>query len=306
MEDLLFEDSLEDIFGDPALLECADNPDVWAPSVCPVDESDLHPEQAASTSKARKSVSGRKVLNKKERENLITGLRTISGVQLVNVVVEKLSHETHMQHFPEREQMLASLLDSSYEDLVTICAALSDIFVCTYIKCNKGREKYAQFQVEWHRSCSSFVMSVDDEHTNFDELPANKLWLALTRSNPREVRNPVMIAITSAIYGYMLQEMRLLANGNNINSTKNSTLQSEPEEVYLRFGGGALADMFKQRYKDMKSKKSSKIKEKVSQEIQVLEWIRRVDKSTLPASLAYRDQGVCTFLTMTLYPSLET
>ena len=49
--------------------------------------------------------------------------------------------------------------------------------------------------------------------------------------------------------------------------------------------------MFKQRYKDMKSTKSSKIKEKVSQEIQVLEWIRRVDKSTLLASLAYRDQG---------------
>ncbi len=44
------------------------------------------------------------------------------------------------------------------------------------------------------------------------------------------------------------------------------TLQSEPDDVYLRFGGGALADMFTQRYKDMKSNKASIYKERISQE----------------------------------------
>ena len=41
----------------------------------------------------------------------------------------------------------------------------------------------------------------------------------------------------------------------------------------------------------MKSKKPSQYKEKVSQELQVLQWMRMVDKSNLPSSLAYRDQG---------------
>lgn len=68
-----------------------------------------------------------------------------------------------------------------------------------------------------------------------------------------------------------------------------NTLKSEPIEVYLRFGGGALADIFTYRYKDMKSNKASKQKEK--KELQVLECIRRVDKSTLPPALAYRDRG---------------
>ena len=58
------------------------------------------------------------------------------------------------------------------------------------------------------------------------------------------------------------------------------------DEVYLRFGGGALEDMFRPQYKEMKSKKPSQYKE-VSQELQVLQWVCMIDKSTLPPSLAY-------------------
>ena len=90
----------------------------------------------------------------------------------------------------------------------------------------------------------------------------------------------------------MLQKVRSIVKENSGGDTSKCALQHEPDEVYLRFGGGALADMFKQRYKDMRSKsKSSETKDIISQEIQVLQWIRRVDKSTLPASFTYRDQG---------------
>ena len=57
------------------------------------------------------------------------------------------------------------------------------------------------------------------------------------------------------------------------------TIEREPDEVYIRFAGGALADMFKLRYKDIKSKKSSHHKEEVSKELQVLEWMTRMATS---------------------------
>lgn len=147
--------------------------------------------------------------------------------------------------------------------------------------------------------------SGDKEQDPFNYIQADQLWLAFTISNPPEIRNPLMIAITSAVYEHMLQKVRSLVKENNEKFTSKCTIQSEPDEIYLQFGGGALADMFKQRYKDMKSKKSSKIKENISQELQVLQWIRRDDKSTLPASLAYRDKGGMYFRKTTFYPSLK-
>ena len=125
----------------------------------------------------------------------------------------------------------------------------------------------------------------------------------LTRSATQEVRNPLMISISSAIYGFLLQQVRALIKDDGREQCTD-TLQSEPDEVYLRFGGGALADMFKQHYKDMKSKKPSASKERISQELQVLECMRRVDKSTLPPILAETEEE-CTFLTRYFCPLLE-
>ena len=56
-----------------------------------------------------------------------------------------------MQHYPEREQLLVSILNSScYDEVVTICAALANIFMCTCMKCDIGQEKYAYFL--WHKN----------------------------------------------------------------------------------------------------------------------------------------------------------
>ena len=82
--------------------------------------------------------------------------------------------------------------------------------------------------------------------------PPVRLWHTLTRSVTQEVRNPLMIAISGAIYGFMLQQVRVFIKDSG-SEQHTCTLQSEPDDVYLRFGDGALADMFTQRYKDMKS-----------------------------------------------------
>lgn len=76
--------------------------------------------------------------------------------------------------------------------------------------------------------------------------------------------------------------------------------------MYLRFGGGALADMFTQWYKGMKSNKASIHKERISKELQVLECIRRMDKFTLPPTLAYRDRGGMYFPNEAFLPFIKS
>ena len=78
---------------------------------------------------------------------------------------------------------------------------------------------------------------------SLDSPSPQQLLLVLTRSVPHEVCNPLMIAITSAEYGYMLEQSRLLAKASN-EEEYCVCIESEPDEVCLRFGGGALADMF--------------------------------------------------------------
>ena len=50
-----------------------------------------------------------------ERESkLVDELRGISGVQLLDVVVKKLSEDNHMHFYPERAQIMSALLDSAF------------------------------------------------------------------------------------------------------------------------------------------------------------------------------------------------
>lgn len=56
----------------------------------------------------------------------------------------------------------------------------------------------------------------------------------------------------------------------------------------------------------MKSKKASQRKEEVSKELQVLEWMCMTDKSDLPTSLAYRDQGGMYFPDKMLLPFVRS
>ena len=144
MEAILLEDSFEDIFGDPALLECADNPDGDSESQAELEDEASASEMVEDTASSA-TVSSRKIksLNKKEKGKLLEELRCISGMQLLDVIVKKLSEENHMQFHPEREQLLSSLLDSSGEEMVAICAGFADNFVCTYLSCDKGKDKYA-------------------------------------------------------------------------------------------------------------------------------------------------------------------
>ena len=68
---------------------------------------------------------------------MINMLQTLNGALLLDIVVKHLSEE---QHYPEREELMISILDSSKEDMERICAGLADTFIELYIKYDKGKE----------------------------------------------------------------------------------------------------------------------------------------------------------------------
>ena len=85
-----------------------------------------------------------------------------------------------------------------------------------------------------------------------------------------------------------------------------AAVHEDTDNVYYRFGGGAIADMLKTRYNKMKT--SSKDKDQVSLEITVLQKLSvhmENDKIDIPAYLKYRDEGYMYFPCQELLPFLK-
>lgn len=118
------------------------------------------------------------------------------------------------------------------------------------------------------------------------------------------------MGIISAIYDHLLSfiiDFGRSSKSTECASTSSAALCEEPDDVYLRFGGGALADMFHSRYKQIKSSKSHSVKARISEELSVLKWMQMEDKNkdTLPDSLKYRDRGHMYFPHNNLLPFVK-
>lgn len=271
----------------------------------PADTTDGHSEATTSTkAKAPGPVkSSCKRLLKKDKLSIASKLREINSQKVLLGVLQTLSTELHLFEFPERSELLINLIDSSWDELQLICEGLKNVFIDLYLECDSGREKFSNFQVKWHRLCSQFLLPQPppaDCHIYIHV----KVWLGLTSSFAKDVSHPVMISISSAIYKDMLRRLRILAVQDDVSPTCTASTE-ESEDVYLRFGGGNLACMYKTRYKAMKSKNSSAKKEQTSCELQVLDWIRMRDKSSLPHSLKERDEGGMYFPDKEFIPFLK-
>lgn len=114
-------------------------------------------------------------------------------------VIEGLSGELHFFEFPERVGVLTSIIDSSWNDLKEICVYLRDMFANLYLECDTGREKFTTFQVKWHKKSSAFLSTQPPLSEGTSLKSPIKLWLQLTKSIPRDVANPVIISLSSAI-----------------------------------------------------------------------------------------------------------
>ena len=100
------------------------------------------------------------------------------------------------------------------------------------------------------------------------------------------VWNPVMVSVCACVYNYM---MKTLAEKLKLEHQEAPTtcVPDEPDEVYYRFCGGALASMLHTRYDKIKSAPGKN--NSIYTEINILKAIECTDKSVIPASLQYRD-----------------
>ena len=127
----------------------------------------------------------------------------------------------------------------------TICTALANAVIASYEKCDKERRSMVVFRLSGtsHVQSSCYINVDHQGMCSSDSTSPQQLWLEMTRSIPHEVHNPLMIDITSVVYGYILEQARLWANASS-EERDVSLITYEPDEVYLRFGGGTLVDLF--------------------------------------------------------------
>ena len=121
------------------------------------------------------------------------------------------------------------------------------------------KERYLQFQLKWHNYCSYFLASTNRELTDLGLHPADPLadyvvavrgeWkkVCSSYSMKHDVAKTFLISFSSSVYNEFLRQCQIaITPPTPIPAT--FTVNEDTDDVYYRFGGGAIADMFKTRY----------------------------------------------------------
>ena len=158
-------------------------------------------------------------------------------------------------------------------------------------------DRYCRFQLEWHKQSSLLLKDKVDEGCQKEISLIHQRWLGYCEGSgvPKEVYNPVMVAVYSAVFDYLMQRVvKQQKREQPDDSGQGTPILEEEEGVYYRFGGAALATMLHLRYNQLKSVHESK-GESVKFEITVLKAIQCTDKHHIPQYLQYRDMGYMYF-----------
>ncbi|MCG8626959.1 MAG: hypothetical protein MJE68_33785 [Proteobacteria bacterium] len=178
------------------------------------------------------------------------------------------------------------------------------MYVTAYTNCGKGKDKYMSFQLEWYRRCS-FMLQDSTPDTTTGTPNFGSWWsfrndlIQMPEYHSLFHCNAVMIAVQSAVHNYLSSKATAAAPiiDNEIldsSGDKGDEVMVEPDDVYYRFGGAAIAEMLHNRYKSIHTCPMENRSGVVS-EITVIKAMQCVDKSVVPASLQYRDRGFMYF-----------
>ncbi|XP_065912862.1 uncharacterized protein [Dysidea avara] len=253
----------------------------------------------------------RKILNKKERESLLRHLNSVDDVTLADAVNVRLSE---VQLLSTKLKNFADTLCKNEQLLQDIATHHHCRFSELYVECKKESDPFVQLQFQWHRYCSAFLLPrmYTLDCINFDETSESSLvslrnkWLSFCEVNDVPVEsNPVMISMSSAIYAVLLEQAREYQTSliSEPGSSK-TVVRIEGDDVYFRFGGAALCDMLHLHYKQIKGCSDAQ-RDKLSQEITILQSINTKDKSKIPEYLKYRDRGYMYFPDISFIPFIR-
>ena len=137
----------------------------------------------------------------------------------------------------------------------TLVKSPTELFIRVYKSCQTGKDKYCRFQLEWHKQCSLHEF----DHGGQKELSQiHQRWLGYCEGSrvAKEVYNPVLIAVYSAVFDYLMQKVAKHQKKEQADGDHDSSqipLLEDQEGVYYRFGGATLAAMPHLRYDQLKS-----------------------------------------------------
>ena len=261
----------------------------------------------------------RKVLNKKERESLAERVNNVDTLVLTTVISSKLREQSYFS------ENLTKLVDTLFadnhklvEDILTNHRAH---FGELYLQCKQGADPYLRFQLQWQQYCSTFLLSRSyplssinlEKYTEQSVAAVRMQWLDFGDHSgiPVPESNPVMIMISSAVYELLLEHAESFQSSLNSNgectsmATQCSPIVTDGEDVHLRFGGAAICEMLHLHYKQTKECTDMQ-RDKLSQEITMLQAMVMKDKSNLPHYLKYRDRGFMYFPDVSFVPFLQS
>ena len=113
----------------------------------------------------------------------------------MGIIFDFYCRASHIDLFQERDVFWRSL-QGAQPLLSTLVKELVELFIRVYKSCQKRKDRYCRFQLEWHRQCSLLLRDRVD-HEEKDILPLHQRWLGYCESTGavKDVYNPVMTAI---------------------------------------------------------------------------------------------------------------
>lgn len=261
-------------------------------------EVDVNPDDVGVVRPKKKKT----LLKKADKKVLIDKLRArIDSQETIPFIIKTVDGESHVHVFKDRET-LWNLLQQQQSLLSTVFKGLVEIFLHIFKSCEKGKDKYSKFQVEWHLHCSMLLQSQIDDTGIKEMSQIHQRWLGFCEGSgfAKKVYDPVMISICAAVYDYLMQQVLEQQKGCSSEPIP-MHIEQDTDDVYFRFGGATLASMLHLRYDSIRSAPNSK-KDSITAEIQVLKNIQCIDKSHVPEYLQYRDRGYMYFPKMCFIP----
>ena len=186
-----------------------------------------------------------------------------------------------------------NMLQKEQALLCAVFQGVVDLFVSVFKSCEKGKDRYSKFQIEWHKSCSMLLMDKVDRMCMKEVLALHQQWLRCGSGHPATVYNPVMISLYSATYDYLMHQLfseQKEQQASN-NSGEPSHIKQDTDDVYYRFGGAAIATMLHLRQEKVKNTSDPAKQSTIKAEMDLLNGLECTDKSQVPQYLQYRDRG---------------
>ena len=119
------------------------------------------------------------MLNKEEKAQVMLSICDVDLDDILSYVKEEVSSEKHIAEDSDQQEFWVCLQNS--QQIVTeLLRTLASLFASLYKFCDKGKDKYMRFQLEWHQCCSVFLLPPDK---GLSDVGVDPKWILHSYSN---------------------------------------------------------------------------------------------------------------------------